>query len=52
MTATAVDSDAPPPNAKPLSAIIKQLEDAGYAVTGEVEFDDGVYEVEARGQRG
>lgn len=51
MTVMAVDSDTPPPNAKPLSVIIKQLEDTGYTVR-DIEFDDGRYEVEARDKEG
>lgn len=41
------DEERPPANAQPLSALIKKVEDAGYKTIVEVEFDDGVYEVEA-----
>ena len=39
--------ELPPANAKPLSEIIKAVEDKGYKVISEVEFDDGVWMVEA-----
>lgn len=39
--------ERPSANAKPLSALIKQVEDAGYKSITEVEFDDGIYAVEA-----
>ena len=39
--------ELPPANAKPLSEIIKAAEDKGYKVISEVEFDDGVWEIEA-----
>jgi hypothetical protein len=38
--------ELPPANAKPLSAIIKMVEDRGYKVISEVEFEDGKWEVE------
>lgn len=38
--------ELPPANAKPLSAIIKTVEDRGYKVISEVEFEDGKWEVE------
>lgn len=38
--------ELPPPNAKPLSIIIKSVEDQGYKNIEEVEFDDGVWEIE------
>jgi len=39
--------DSPPANAKPLSEIIKSVEDKGYKTITELEFDDGVWEIEA-----
>ncbi len=39
--------ELPPANAKPLSEIIKTVEDKGYKVISEVEFDDGVWKIEA-----
>ena len=38
--------ETPPPNAKPLSTIIKTVEDRGYGTITEVEFDDGKWEIE------
>lgn len=38
--------ELPPANAKPLSVIIKSVEDQGYKNISEVEFDDGVWEIE------
>lgn len=38
--------EVPPANAKPLSEIIKALEDQGYKTITEVEFEDGVWEIE------
>lgn len=38
--------ELPPANAKPLSAIIKSMEDQGYKNIEEVEFDDGAWEIE------
>lgn len=38
--------ETPPPNAKPLSTIIKAVEDRGYGTITEVEFDDGKWEIE------
>lgn len=40
--------EAPPANAKPLSEIIKALEDQGYKQITEIAFDDGVWEIEVR----
>lgn len=40
-------AERPPVNAKPLSDIIKRLENQGYAPVIEVSLDDGVWEVEA-----
>ena len=40
--------ETPPANAKPLSEIIKAIEDRGYKTITEVEFEDGVWKVEAR----
>jgi hypothetical protein len=36
----------PPPNAKPLSSIIKTVEDRGFGTITEVEFEDGKWEIE------
>jgi len=38
--------ETPPANAKPLSEVIKALEDQGYRKITEVEFEDGVWEIE------
>jgi uncharacterized membrane protein YkoI len=38
--------ETPPPNAKPLSTIIKTVEDRGYGTITEVEFEDGKWEIE------
>ena len=38
--------EAPPPNAKPLSGVIKMLEDRGMKTITEVSFDDGKWEIE------
>ena len=38
--------ETPPPNAKPLSTIIKTVEDRKYGTITEVEFDDGKWEIE------
>ncbi|MBL8548233.1 MAG: PepSY domain-containing protein [Hyphomonadaceae bacterium] len=38
----------PPANAKPLSEIIRALEESGYRQITEVEFEDGEWEIEAR----
>jgi hypothetical protein len=39
--------EVPPANAKPLSQIIKAVEDKGLKTIAEVEFDDGVWNIEA-----
>ena len=39
--------ESPPDGALPLSEIVSQLEQAGYDPIVEVEFEDGVWEVEA-----
>jgi hypothetical protein len=39
--------ELPPANAKPLSEIIKAIEDKGLKTITEVEFDDGVWKIEA-----
>lgn len=44
--------ELPPSNAKPLSVIIKSVEDRGYKVISEVEFEDGKWEVEAHQANG
>lgn len=38
--------ETPPANAKPLSSIIKIVEDHGYKTITEVEFEDGKWEIE------
>jgi hypothetical protein len=38
--------ETPPANAKPLSAILKIVEDRGYKTITEVEFEDGKWEIE------
>ena len=38
--------ETPPPNAKPLSTIIKTVEDRGYGTITEIEFEDGKWEIE------
>ncbi|MEQ3629592.1 MAG: PepSY domain-containing protein [Hyphomonas sp.] len=38
--------ETPPANAKPLSEIIKVLEDQGHKTITEIEFEDGVWEIE------
>ena len=38
--------EIPPPNAKPLSQILKMVEDRGYRSITEVEFEDGKWEIE------
>lgn len=38
--------EAPPPNAKPLSAIIQAVEARRYGTITEVAFDDGKWEIE------
>lgn len=40
--------EVPPANAKPLSVVIKALEDQGYKTISEVEFEDGKWEVEVQ----
>jgi hypothetical protein len=39
--------ELPPSNAKPLSEIIKMVEDKGFKTITEVDFDDGVWSIEA-----
>ena len=46
------DEEAPPADAKPLSAIIKALEEQGYRTITAVEFEDGRWEVEVKGPTG
>ena len=38
--------ETPPANAKPLSSVIKMLEDRGMKTITEVEFDDGKWKIE------
>lgn len=40
------EDETPPSRAKPLSEIIKTLEDQGYRTITEVEFEDGAREIE------
>ena len=40
------EDETPPANAKPLSVIIKAVEDQGYKTITEVEFEDGKWEIE------
>jgi peptidase YpeB-like protein len=40
--------ESPPANAKPLSEIIKAVEDKGYKTITDVEFDDGAWKIEVR----
>ncbi len=44
--------EVPPANAKPLSEIIKVVEDQGFRTISEVEFDDGVWKIEAHQRDG
>ncbi|HXS07314.1 MAG TPA: PepSY domain-containing protein [Rhizomicrobium sp.] len=46
------EDETPPANAKPLSVIIKSLEDRGYKTISEVEFEDGKWEVEVHQANG
>ncbi len=39
--------ERPPAGAKPLSAIVKSLEDQGYSPVTEASMDNGVWEIEA-----
>jgi hypothetical protein len=47
-----LQEETPPPNAKPLSMIVKMLEDKGYGRISEVEFEDGKWEVEVHQANG
>lgn len=38
--------ETPPANAKPLSEIIKSLEDQGYTSVGRIKFDDNAWVIE------
>jgi hypothetical protein len=40
--------EAPPANAKPLSEIVRSLEDQGYKDVERVKFDDNVWVIEVR----
>ncbi|GIL21301.1 MAG: PepSY domain-containing protein [Candidatus Jettenia sp.] len=42
------DDELPPANTKPLSAIVQSLEDRNQGVITNVEFDEGLWEVELR----
>lgn len=44
--------ETPPANAKPLSNIIKLVEDHGYKTITEVEFEDGKWRIEAHQANG
>lgn len=46
------EDELPPPNSKPLSVIIKSVEDRGYKIISEVEFEDGKWEVEVHQANG
>jgi hypothetical protein len=41
------DDEIPPDNAKPLSGMIRGLEDQGFTKITDVDYDDGVYSIEA-----
>lgn len=43
----ALANDTPPADAKPLSEVVKSLEDEGYERISDVSFDDGKWEVDA-----
>jgi hypothetical protein len=43
----AEEHELPPVDAKPLSEIVRMLEEMGYAPVTEIEFENGVWEVEA-----
>lgn len=43
----ALADEVPPEDAKPLSEIIKSVEDEGYERISDVSFDDGAWEVDA-----
>jgi hypothetical protein len=43
----ACGGERPPADAKPLSDVVKALEDQGYSTVTEVNIDNGVWEVEA-----
>lgn len=42
-----VAGDRPPADAKPLSEIVKSIEDQGYSPVTEVEMEKGIWEIEA-----
>jgi hypothetical protein len=44
--------ELPPANAKPLSEIIKAVEEKGYKTITDVEFDDGVWKIEVHQANG
>jgi hypothetical protein len=46
-SALAMADEKPPPNAKPLSTIVKHLEQMHYTPITEIEFDDGHWEADA-----
>ena len=39
--------ELPPVNAKPLSEIVKAVEEKGFKIITEIEFEDGVWKIEA-----
>ena len=45
---SADSEEIPPPNSKPLSTIVQAIEASGAGSITEVEFDDGVWEVDLR----
>lgn len=48
----ALAGDAPPTDAKPLSEVIKSVEDEGYERISDVSYDDGKWEIDAyRGEQ-
>jgi hypothetical protein len=53
-TVVFADNDKAPSNALPLAKIVSNLQDQGYNIIKEVEFDDGIYEakvITAQGQK-
>lgn len=45
-SSAALAGDKPPTDIKPLSEIVKKLEQMGYTQISEIEFDDGQWEVD------
>ena len=44
--------EAPPPNAKPLSEVVRSLENQGVRTITEISFDEGKWSIEARNADG